>query len=441
MKKLSLLFICSALVATTFTFDSCVKKGNDAPIDNTGNDPNLKVTHTIAEVLAMPVGTAITEDVIVSGIVVMDDRSGNYYKKFVIQDETGGLEINLDQNNIYNDYPVGRKVYIKCKGLTLGTYGGMLQMGYGLDERQSIISIPFAMADNFIVKANYPNPIKVDTFTYDELANASNNTARLNTLVAIRNTQFVQAGQPYAAPNSTTNRDLEGCGATGTGIVLRSSNYARFQPVTTPSGSGVIVGLYTKFVSGTRATPQLFIRDTSDVHFTNARCGSAAGVTLFSEDFSGGTANAPVVITGWFNVQEAGTQQYVYGGSNPYAKITAYQSSQADVKSWLITPGITLTGYTTYSLSLRSTYGFPDAATLKAYVTSSFNGDPTASTWTELDAITVPGQSNWAFKDISVNIPASFAGQQVYIGFKYVGSATGGATGTYEIDDVKVMGN
>lgn len=440
MKKLSLLLLCGTLAASTLTFNACVKKGHDEPIDNTGNDPKIPVTHTIAQVLAMPIGTAITEDVVVSGIVVMDDRSGNYYKKFVIQDETGGLEINLDQNNIYNDYPVGRKVYIKCKGLTMGTYGGMIQLGYGLDERQSIVAIPFAMADNFIVKANYPNPIKVDTFSYDELANAEANGARLNTLVAIRNTQFTNPGQPYAAPSGTTNRDLEGCGASGTGIVLRTSNYSRFQPVTTPTGSGVIVGLYTKFVSGSRSTPQLFIRDTTDVRFSGARCGSANGVTLFSEDFTGGAANAIVSLTGWSNVAEAGTMQYVYGGSNPYAKITAYQSGQSDVKSWLITPAVNLSGYSTYALSLRSTYGFPDAATLKAYVTTSYNGNPAAASWTELDAITVSGQANWAWKDINVSIPASFAGQQVYIGFKYTGSSSG-ATGTFEVDDIKVLGN
>ncbi|MNL84432.1 hypothetical protein D3C87_2123910 [compost metagenome] len=77
---------------------------------------------------------------------------------------------------------------------------------------------------------------------------------------------------------------------------------------------------------------------------------------------------------------------------------------------------------------------------MKAYVTTSYNGNPAASSWTELDAITVSGQANWAWKDVTVNIPASFAGQQVYIGFKYTGSSSG-ATGTFEVDDIKVLGN
>lgn len=272
MKKLSLLLLCGSLAASTFTFNACVKKGHDEPIDNTGNDPKIPVTHTIAQLLAMPVGAAITQDVVVSGVVVMDDRSGNYYKKFVIQDETGGLEINLDQNNIYNDYPVGRKIYLKCKGLTMGIYGGMIQLGYGLDERQSVVPIPFTMADNFVVKANYPNNIKVDTLNFDDLSNVSGNAARLNTLVAIRNVQFTEnnADVTYAAANATTNRRIEGCGAATNSVdfAIRTSNYSRFQPVKTPTGSGVIVGIYTKF----NAQPQLIIRDTSDVKFGALRC-------------------------------------------------------------------------------------------------------------------------------------------------------------------------
>lgn len=276
MKKLSLLLLCGTLFTAALTFNACLKKGHDEPVDNTGYDPQLTVTHTIAQVLAMPLGIPISQDVIVSGIVVMDDRSGNYYKKFVIQDSTGGLEINLDQNNIYSDYPIGRKVYLKCKGLTMGSYGGMIQLGYGLDEKQSIIAIPFAMADNFIVKANYPNAIKVDTFTYDELSNASANSVHLNTLIAIKAIQFTEnnAGVPYSAANTSTDRRIEGCSATtnNTEFVVRTSNYARFQATKTPAGSGVIVALYTRYVSGTKSTAQLVIRDTNDVQFGSQRC-------------------------------------------------------------------------------------------------------------------------------------------------------------------------
>lgn len=442
MKKIALLFFTGILAVASLGIQSCVKKGNDAPEDQTNFDPKLQVTHTIAQLLSMPLNEVIQEEVIVSGVVVMDDRSGNYYKSFVIQDETGGIEIKLDQNNIYNDYPVGRKVYLKCKGLTLGAYGGLKQIGYGIDERQSVVSIPFVMADQYIVKANYPNDIKVDTFTYDQLADVGSSEQYLNKLVAIKDVQFAEeaAGMLYSQPNSATSRKLEGCGASNSNIVLRTSQYARFQGVRTPTGSGTIVGIYTKFST----TPQLVLRDTTDVQFKPERCGGGPvpGVSLFTETFDGGVKPNPIDLNGWVNFSEVGGQQYIFdGNSNLYAKISAFQSGQADVKSWLVTPGISLTGYNSYSLKVSTTYGFPDAATFKAYVSEDFSGDPTTATWVALDEITVPGLANWKWQAMTVAIPSSFNGKQVYIAFKYEGSATNGATGTYELDNVNVMGN
>ncbi|HTO14834.1 MAG TPA: DUF5689 domain-containing protein [Edaphocola sp.] len=444
MRKITI-FLSIGLLLGGLCLNSCVKKGNDVPDDESNYDPQLKITNSISELLALPINTKITEEMIVSGVVIMDDRSGNYYKKFVIQDSTGGIEINLDQNNIYNDYPIGRKIYVKCKGLTLAAYGGMKQLGYGVDERSSVVSIPFSMADEYIVKANYPNPIIVDTFTYDQLANVAGADKYLNTLVAIKEVQFAEGsyGVAYAQANSTTNRVLNGCDAATSNIVVRTSNFAKFQPAKTPTGSGTIVALYTKF----NTTPQLFIRDTSDVVFKPERCGGAPvpGATIFAEDFNSGTKNNDINIPGWVNFSEAGAKKFYYDGSptNPndlYGKISAYGSGENDVKTWLVTPTISLTNYNSYSLQVKTTYAFPDNATLKAYITSSFNGDPTASTWTELDPITVSGQANWAWKQVDVNIPSSFNNKQVYIAFKYTGSVNGG-TSTFEIDNIKVLAN
>lgn len=275
MKKAFLILVAGVLAAASLSLPACVKKGNDVPEDQTSYDPNIPVTHTIAELLAMPQGSPITEDVVVAGVVSMDDRSGNYYKKFVIQDNTGGIEINLDQNNIYNDYPVGRKVYLKAKGLTISNYGGLPQIGYGVDERNSIVAIPFIQADDFIIKASYPHPVEIDTFDYLEVSNPDNVRHLLNKVIAIRNVEFAPGsyGVPYAQATATTNRTLAGCGG-GSNIVVRTSNYARFQAAKTPTGSGVIVGLYTRF----NATPQLIIRDTTDVHFNPQRCDGSTPV-------------------------------------------------------------------------------------------------------------------------------------------------------------------
>ena len=81
----------------------------------------------------------IDENIIIKGQVTTTDRPGNFYKSLYIQDETGGIELKLGKNGLYNDYQQGQWVYVKCYGLTLGMYGykvgyyggqGMIQIGF-----------------------------------------------------------------------------------------------------------------------------------------------------------------------------------------------------------------------------------------------------------------------------------------------------------------------
>ena len=76
---------------------------------------------------------------VIKGTVSTTDRPGNFYKSFYIQDETGGIEIKIGKNGLYNDYLLGQTVYVDCEDLTLGMYGyksgnyggmGMAQLGF-----------------------------------------------------------------------------------------------------------------------------------------------------------------------------------------------------------------------------------------------------------------------------------------------------------------------
>ncbi|HQV00737.1 MAG TPA: DUF5689 domain-containing protein, partial [Bacteroidia bacterium] len=121
---------------------SCVKKEYDEPPTD-GTNPNITVTHTIAQIKAMYAGTPlrIDSDYVISGVVIADDKSGNFYKSVVIQDSTAGIAIRLDQSDFYTDFPAGRLLFIKCKGLYIGDYGGLIQMGGYVDNSGSTPSV------------------------------------------------------------------------------------------------------------------------------------------------------------------------------------------------------------------------------------------------------------------------------------------------------------
>lgn len=86
---------------------------------------------TIADIKALykngPV--KIQKDLIIAGQVISDDRAGNVYKSIYIQDATGGIELKLGKTGLYNDYKLGQWIYVKCSGLVVGAYSGMLQLG------------------------------------------------------------------------------------------------------------------------------------------------------------------------------------------------------------------------------------------------------------------------------------------------------------------------
>lgn len=72
----------------------------------------------------------ITEDYVISGKVISSDQAGNVYKSLYIYDESSksAIELKLMVSN-YVYYPIGQTVFVKTKGLAIGSYRFMLSVG------------------------------------------------------------------------------------------------------------------------------------------------------------------------------------------------------------------------------------------------------------------------------------------------------------------------
>lgn len=269
--------LSALMLAATALLASCVKKSYDAPPDSSQYDPALPVHTTLKNISNMTVGLGSGKwrqmgDTTVYGVVVADDRSGNYYKQIVIEDTSiGGVILYIDKSYLYADYPVGRRVYVKLKGLYLMNYSGIPEIVYAVDAGGNTTAIPSGLVGNYIVKGKYPdNSVSAKVMTFDDLKFTANNY--LNCLVTATGTQFAAgsygatyAGSPSAG--SGTNRILENCDHSTT-MTLRNSNYSNFQPYLIPAGQGSI----TCIVSTFGGVAQLLIRDTTDVKMTSPRC-------------------------------------------------------------------------------------------------------------------------------------------------------------------------
>ena len=448
MKKLLKLSVTSLVVILTIASLPSCKKNFDQP--PAYEDPNIVANTSIKSLKAMHSSggfEAITTDIIISGIVVADDKSGNFYKEMYIQDATGGMDIKLDATNLYTSYPIGSKVFIKCNGLYLSDYGGMIQLGvidHSIPGNSTLAGIPSTLITNYLFKGSSNNPVAPKVVTLSQLTTNIQDTL-LGTLIQLNDFQFATGdiagiyADTSAAKNSV-NLTLKNC--SGNQIILRTSGYANFAGQHPVAGKGNIIAIYTQY----NATKQLIIRDTSDVQFNGVRCN------LFEQDFNGIGANSlTLTIPGWRNFNEVGSSLYqnaVFGsGPTKCAKITAFNAG-GPTTTWLISPAISLAGVTTPKLSFYSSAGFISALTpqFKVYISTTYPGSGTPSTYftTQLSAsfATPPatGFSSFLYSG-AINLTA-YAGQTVYIGWRYDGNDPSGtasdATATYELDDVAV---
>ncbi|MDD3877719.1 MAG: DUF5689 domain-containing protein [Bacteroidales bacterium] len=243
------------LILTGLAFMSgCVKGDFDTPpvvvpkVDFSANT-------TISQLLAMYTGGVVNIDsnVIVKGLVVANDESGNFYKQIIIEDDSSGLQIQIDKKDLYTTYKLGQRVYVKCDGLALGEYGGNLQLGYNVG---GVISrIPAAQLETHLFLDSLPGlvpdpkPVTIPTLS----------TTKLNMLVKFDSLHFTEPGLTFANTNATTNRNLSD--QLGNIIILRTSNYATFQSSLMPTGIGSVTGVLSIFNSDW----QLFIRDLNDL--------------------------------------------------------------------------------------------------------------------------------------------------------------------------------
>jgi len=440
------LAVVAAIMVTTLS--ACIKNNYDAPpVD--GTDPNLTPTMSIAQFKQLYTGSRfeVEDSILLAGVVAADDKSGNFYKTLVIQDSTAGIAIRLDESGLSNNYMIGRKVYIKTKGLFLGEYNGLIQLGGAATAGSAteVDALPSTLISKHIIKGSLNQPVNALTVSIPQLDDSYQNR-----LIKLENVQFSPADTGFSYADGvlqlSKNATIQDCN--GNTIILRNSGFATFANQTMPSGKGTLYAIYSVFGS----TKQLYIRDTYDVTFDQARCGGGGGgggsVTLFEEKFDGLVDNALITLAGWVNSSEVGTVKWKSGtagasGTNPWAECSAFGTGQASVKSWLITPEIDLTQTTQEKLEFRGTGGFHNGATLRLFISNNYDGGatPWTATWTELNFNALPTQASGfaPFASSGLIDISSFDGT-VRLGWVYEGGTGTNQTTTWEIDNITVTG-
>ncbi len=256
-------------------FSACVKDQDFSVPTIECSEPEITVTNTIQQVKEMyrfGGATVIDTDVVIEGYVVSSDEAGNIYKTLSIQDKpenpTAAIKISIDKTDLYTKYNVGRKIYVKLKGLAVGYSYGSFQIGKA--NGKELVRIPLTEVNNYIARSCEVVEIVPKKVQISEL-----NEDLLEMFIQIENVQFAtnELGQSYGNldNSSTVERVLESfnddCNLLNN-IKLRNSGFADFKNELLPEGKGTINAILSNYYDDF----QLYIRNTDDVNLTEERC-------------------------------------------------------------------------------------------------------------------------------------------------------------------------
>jgi hypothetical protein len=147
------------------------------------------------------------------------------------------------------------------------------------------------------------------------------------------------------------------------------------------------------------------------------------GTTIFSETFASGQ--------GEFTIQDVTLPEeltYVWNHDANYScmKASAYVGQAYAAESWLVSPAIALTNAATLKFDQAVNYASPQGV-LAVMISTNYDGDVQAATWTELNLSQWPAGDNWTFINSTADL-SDYAGQTVTIAFKYTSSTSASAT-------------
>ena len=433
-------------------FSGCVNDEVAVP-KLTCTQPDFTVNKTVAEVHtnAGAIVSQYTYDDIIEAYVVSSDENGNFFKSISFQTLATattpalGFSVPVDATNLYVDYRLGNRVYVKLKNQYTDIFYGSLRIG-GIYVNSYNEGAVGRLSQNDYKKVLHASCTTLGeekllrAITIPDLLKDSN----LNTLIELSDVQFTAAalGRHYFEETNNvggaTNWSL--IDKFGNQVIFRTSSYADFAPNLVPNGSGKVKGVLTKY----GPDYQLVVRSEKDVVMTGARA-----VPFFSEDFQSVVDKTNLSLPGWANIVQSGTLFWkgtVYSGNGCCEFAISGTKVNSNI-AWLISPKIDMDTHANEMLTFRTAQHHLDVDSplnsLEVYVSTNFDGlNVTKATWTPLTVILPKQATPWYQFVGSGGVDLSSYTGKINIAFKYTGSGKNLALdGAFQVDDVQVFGN
>ena len=204
--------------------------------------------------------------IVLSGYVTTSDSTGNFYRSFFIEDNTGAAEIMAGRYDLYGAYPLGGRVSVRLDGLRAVAEDGLLRIGLGenasgysvgyMDSRVVLDRHVFRWTERIVpVPSVMSLPVSSDGKT-----GCLVRVAGLRLDAPSDTTWAVPTAVGYPRSASLKFRTIR-----GDSIYVATSGYASFAADAVPRQEVTLTGvLYRGRVAG-RPVYQLKMRDLNDV--------------------------------------------------------------------------------------------------------------------------------------------------------------------------------
>ena len=197
---------------------------------------------------------------------------------------------------------------------------------------------------------------------------------------------------------------------------------------------------YTIKVTATIPNDQDTTNDSKSVTVCNYLCSSPVSIFPWTEGFEG-TTFPPACWTS-YDIDGGGEQWKKNTDVNSLASLShsgtgsavhVYNCYSSPEEGWLVTPQLAIPAVENYVLEFRSFNIDPEDYEYNGVWVSTTGNNPTSSSFTEIKQLSgYEVSDDW--KKIMVPLGA-FAGQDIYIGFKYAGYCAD----VWVIDDIKIF--
>ena len=267
----------------------------------------------------------IEKDMMIKAVVTGNDVSGNIYNQVSVQDASGAIIVGINGSGLSGYLPVGQEILINLKGLYIGNYRKLPQIG-GVNTKLSDGTLSMGKIERAVWNEHFKilNPGEADAstvvpeeFDLTKLTDAAYMDANVGKLMTLKKVKFASGTKEWAPDDTNTSLELidaeTGNRINKNNLVVRNSGYSKFANEVVPQGVFDITGIFTRYNN----TWQIVLRSTDDLKAseTGGTLEKPYTVAQALEKINAGTAgDAKVYATGIIvKVKDVNTGTYGNG--------------------------------------------------------------------------------------------------------------------------------